>query len=144
MTALVDLHVHLLAGMDDGPRSQDDAVAMCRLSHAEGVRLSVALAHQNESWPAVSPDGIRAAAAGLARVAVAAGRANAILAAARTAGSWRVESGDPDRVALLLLLPQVELRPQGAVLISFVRKVPDADTFPRHIHPALAPPGFCA
>src|SRR5690242_3751841 len=60
------MHVHLLAGLDDGPRSLDDAVAMCRLSHAEGVRLSVALAHQNDSWPAVTPDRIREAAAGLA------------------------------------------------------------------------------
>jgi protein-tyrosine phosphatase len=60
------MHVHLLAGLDDGPRSVDDAVAMCRVNHAQGVRLSVALAHQNESWPAVTPDRIREAAAGLA------------------------------------------------------------------------------
>src|SRR6476661_1215220 len=66
MVPLTDIHVHLLAGLDDGPRSEDDAVAMCRLSHAEGVRLSVALAHQNDSWPGVTPDRIRAAAAGLA------------------------------------------------------------------------------
>jgi protein-tyrosine phosphatase len=64
--SLVDMHVHLLAGLDDGPRSLDDAVTMCRRSHAEGVRLSVALAHQNESWPGVTPDVIRAAAARLA------------------------------------------------------------------------------
>jgi len=63
---LVDMHVHLLAGLDDGPRSEDDAVAMCRASHAEGVRLSVALAHQNDQWPAVTPDRIRQAHAGLA------------------------------------------------------------------------------
>jgi protein-tyrosine phosphatase len=61
------MHVHLLAGLDDGPRSLDDAVQMCRLSHAEGVRLSVALAHQNESWPDVNPDTIRTATGGLAR-----------------------------------------------------------------------------
>lgn len=66
MAPLVDMHVHLLAGMDDGPRTADDAVCMCRLSHAEGVRFSVALAHQNESWPAVTPAGIRAATAALA------------------------------------------------------------------------------
>ena len=59
MVPLVDMHVHLLAGLDD-------AVAMCRRSHAEGVRLSVALAHQNESWPGVTPDRIRSATAGLA------------------------------------------------------------------------------
>ena len=39
MVPLVDMHVHLLAGLDDGPRSLDDAVQMCRLSHAQGVRL---------------------------------------------------------------------------------------------------------
>ena len=60
------MHVHLLAGLDDGPRSLDDAVRMCRASHAEGVRLSVALAHQNEAWPAVTPDRIRTATAELA------------------------------------------------------------------------------
>lgn len=66
MGPLVDMHVHLLAGLDDGPRSEADAVAMCRASHAEGVRLSVALAHQNDDWPAVTPDRIRQAAAALA------------------------------------------------------------------------------
>jgi protein-tyrosine phosphatase len=59
------MHVHLLAGLDDGPRSLDDAIRMCRMSHAQGVRLSVALAHQNEGWPNVTPDRIRAAAAEL-------------------------------------------------------------------------------
>ena len=66
MLPLTDMHVHLLAGLDDGPRSMDDAVRMCRLSHAEGVRLSVALAHQNEAWPGVTPGRIREAAAALA------------------------------------------------------------------------------
>src|SRR5947208_1294454 len=66
MLTLTDMHVHLLAGLDDGPRTMDDAVRMCRLSHAEGVRLSVALAHQNEAWPAVTPDRVRGAAAALA------------------------------------------------------------------------------
>src|SRR5262245_6977564 len=60
------MHVHLLAGLDDGPRSADDAVAMCRVSHAEGVRLSVALAHQNDQYPEVTPDRIREAHAILA------------------------------------------------------------------------------
>jgi protein-tyrosine phosphatase len=66
MVPITDMHVHLLAGLDDGPRSMDDAVRMCRLSHAEGVRLSVALAHQNESWPGVTPERIREASAALA------------------------------------------------------------------------------
>lgn len=62
MPPLVDMHVHLLGGLDDGPRDRAEAVAMCRLAHAEGVGWAAALAHQNEHHPAVTPDRIRAAA----------------------------------------------------------------------------------
>jgi protein-tyrosine phosphatase len=62
--ALADLHVHLLAGLDDGPRTWDDALAMCRIAVAEGTRHSVALAHQSDRWP-VEPGTIRAAVAEL-------------------------------------------------------------------------------
>jgi protein-tyrosine phosphatase len=64
MIAFTDLHVHLLAGLDDGPRTSEDAVAMCRLAAAEGVRAMAATAHQNERWP-VTPAAIRCATAGL-------------------------------------------------------------------------------
>jgi protein-tyrosine phosphatase len=63
---LADLHVHLLAGLDDGPRTWDDALAMCRLAVAEGVTHTVALAHQSERW-SNSPDAIREAVAELRR-----------------------------------------------------------------------------
>ncbi len=61
MMPMVDLHCHLLAGMDDGPRDDGDALAMCRLAYAEGIRMAAATAHQNESWPLVTPDRIRQA-----------------------------------------------------------------------------------
>lgn len=61
MIPLVDMHCHLLAGLDDGPRAQEEAVAMCRIAYAEGVRMVAATAHQNEQWNAVSPDRIRQA-----------------------------------------------------------------------------------
>jgi protein-tyrosine phosphatase len=59
---LVDAHVHLLAGLDDGPRDQDEAVEMCRLAADDGTRLAASLAHQSEQWPDVTPERIRAAA----------------------------------------------------------------------------------
>ncbi len=62
MLPLVDIHVHLLAGLDDGPRTPDDALAMCRRLCAEGAGMAAALAHQNERYPDVTPDVIRAAA----------------------------------------------------------------------------------
>jgi protein-tyrosine phosphatase len=61
MVPLVDMHCHLLAGMDDGPRTMEAALEMCALAHADGVRLMAAGAHQNERWSGVTPDGIRQA-----------------------------------------------------------------------------------
>lgn len=66
MIPLVDLHVHLLAGLDDGPRSEEDALQMCHDAYKEGVQLAAATAHQNETYPDVTPDIIRDRAARLA------------------------------------------------------------------------------
>jgi protein-tyrosine phosphatase len=60
------MHVHLLAGLDDGPKSQEEAIAMCRIACEEGVQMAAATAHQNEHWPLVTPDRIREAARRLA------------------------------------------------------------------------------
>lgn len=62
---LVDIHVHLLAGRDDGPRTDDDALAMCRMMAEQGVRHAAACAHQNDDWPDNSPAVIREATAKL-------------------------------------------------------------------------------
>jgi protein-tyrosine phosphatase len=61
MVPLVDIHCHLLAGLDDGPTTMDAAVQMCDLAFADGVRLIAAGAHQNERWKDVTPDRIRTA-----------------------------------------------------------------------------------
>jgi len=61
------LHCHLLAGLDDGPKSDEEALAMCRLAYEDGTRMSVALAHQNEHWPANTTARIREAVHGLAQ-----------------------------------------------------------------------------
>jgi protein-tyrosine phosphatase len=58
---LVDTHCHLLAGLDDGPRTEDEALAMCRMLLDEGVRHVCATAHQNDHFPDVTPDSIRQA-----------------------------------------------------------------------------------
>jgi protein-tyrosine phosphatase len=59
MIPLVDIHCHLLAGLDDGPRTEAEALEMCRQIWAEGVHLCAALAHQNAQYAAVTPDRIR-------------------------------------------------------------------------------------
>ncbi len=66
MIPFADTHVHLLAGLDDGPPTPDIALAMCRMLVAEGARHATALAHQNPDYPANDAARLRAAAAALA------------------------------------------------------------------------------
>lgn len=66
MIPLADTHCHLLAGLDDGPRTLDEAVEMCRIAWEEGTRVIAATAHMNEQWPGVTPERIRTATKELA------------------------------------------------------------------------------
>jgi protein-tyrosine phosphatase len=66
MLPLIDMHCHLLAGLDDGPGTDEEALAMCRLAYADGIRTAAATAHQNEEWAEVTPERIRSAAGRLA------------------------------------------------------------------------------
>ncbi|MDB5309995.1 MAG: ywqE [Gemmataceae bacterium] len=65
MTLLADTHVHLLAGLDDGPATEDVALAMCRMLVAEGAAHATALAHQNPGYPDNTPARMIATAAAL-------------------------------------------------------------------------------
>ena len=42
---MIDLHFHCLPGIDDGPASLEDAVALCRAAAEEGVESLVATPH---------------------------------------------------------------------------------------------------
>jgi protein-tyrosine phosphatase len=66
MIPLVDTHCHLLAGLDDGPQSDDEAFSMCEDALREGIQMVAALAHQNPHYPQVSPERIRTATSALA------------------------------------------------------------------------------
>ncbi len=74
MIPLIDMHCHLCAGLDDGPRTAEDALQMCRIAVEDGIRTSVALAHQNEQYPAVTPERIRTVVRALIESLDAAGK----------------------------------------------------------------------
>ncbi|HMO36444.1 MAG TPA: hypothetical protein PKA06_10410 [Gemmatales bacterium] len=61
MIPIADMHCHLLAGLDDGPRAQAEALEMCSMLAGQGVSSVHALAHQNEQYPEVTPERIREA-----------------------------------------------------------------------------------
>jgi protein-tyrosine phosphatase len=61
---VIDLHCHILPGLDDGPRKMGDAVKMAKAAVDAGVRTMVATPHVSETFPNRAED-IAAAAAGL-------------------------------------------------------------------------------
>ena len=59
---MIDLHCHILPGVDDGAVNLADAVAMCRLAAADGCTVMVATPHQRHaSFPAATREALHAA-----------------------------------------------------------------------------------
>ncbi len=49
--AMIDLHCHLLPGVDDGPGSLEDAALLARAQLAAGITESAATPHVGYNWP---------------------------------------------------------------------------------------------
>ncbi|MCA9766434.1 MAG: tyrosine protein phosphatase [Carnobacterium sp.] len=48
---MIDLHCHILPGIDDGAKTMDDSIAMARLAVAEGITHILATPHyKNNRW----------------------------------------------------------------------------------------------
>ncbi len=47
---MVDIHSHILPEVDDGPKSWDMSVAMCRAAAADGITHMVATPHANDRY----------------------------------------------------------------------------------------------
>lgn len=64
---MIDLHLHLLPGVDDGPETLAHALAMCRQAHTDGCVALVATPHQRrDEWHTDDPAPLAAALAELA------------------------------------------------------------------------------
>lgn len=48
---MIDLHTHILPGVDDGSRTPADALAMARAALADGIRVVAATPHVRDDWP---------------------------------------------------------------------------------------------
>ncbi len=58
---MIDLHMHVLPGVDDGPDQAPEAVAMCRAAAAAGCEVIVATPHQRHaSWENTDADRLAA------------------------------------------------------------------------------------
>lgn len=51
---MIDLHCHVLPGIDDGPDTLEESLELCRAAHAAGTRTIVATSHVSWDFPNVS------------------------------------------------------------------------------------------
>jgi len=64
---VIDLHLHLLPGVDDGPETFEQSLRMCRLAADDGCVALVATPHQRrDEWRTDDPEPLRARLAELA------------------------------------------------------------------------------
>lgn len=47
---MIDIHCHILPGVDDGPKSWDVSTEMCRMAAADGITHIVATPHSNDRY----------------------------------------------------------------------------------------------
>ena len=81
---MIDIHCHVLPGIDDGAEHFDEAVEMCRLAAADGCEVLFATPHQRHPyWPNLDADHLAALRAELT---------------ARAGVDLRIESGGEIRI----------------------------------------------
>ena len=100
-TGTIDLHCHLLPGLDDGARDVEDSVAMARQAQADGIRAICATPHIRADH-AVIPADLPAARARLAVALQRAGCSTAVLPGGEVAAARLDALDDRDLRSLTL------------------------------------------
>jgi protein-tyrosine phosphatase len=70
---VIDLHLHILPGVDDGPRTLEESVGLAHASVADGVRIAAATPHVRDDYPTTADQmeqGVAEVRAALADAAV--------------------------------------------------------------------------
>jgi protein-tyrosine phosphatase len=118
---VIDLHNHILAGIDDGPSKADESLRMCRMAVDDGIHCMVATPHSFNGDYVTAPDNILARVANL---------------------NLRLQSEDVP----LKILPGMEIRmvPEFVELLLGGRllSLNQGKYFLLEFHPAHVPAGF--
>ena len=98
---MIDLHSHVLPGVDDGPATLEESVAMLQAMEHEGVELVAATPHVREDYP-TSPSTIEAGIEELREALDASNVTVEVRTGAEIAVDWltRIESHDLARYGL--------------------------------------------
>jgi protein-tyrosine phosphatase len=67
MRPVIDLHAHVLPGIDDGPGGMEESVELARAAERDGVRTLALTPHLRDDYPAVVPEELSARRDELAR-----------------------------------------------------------------------------
>lgn len=98
---MIDLHCHLIPGLDDGPANMDETLELARAAVAGGTRTIVATPHIDHRW-GVQPAQIQPGVAAVREALDEAGIELDVLAGAEIALSRFVELRDEERNGLRL------------------------------------------
>jgi len=95
MRGFVDIHSHVLPGIDDGPRDLDAALEMARAAAEAGTQILVATPHLRSDFPSVVVDEIPERCRSLSAEVDAAGIIGLrIVSGAETSLVWALEASD--------------------------------------------------
>jgi protein-tyrosine phosphatase len=94
----VDIHVHLLPAIDDGPPDLDQAVAMARAAVESGITTMAVTPHLNPEFPKVNPIQLAGRCGHLRSVLEEEGIPLTLRSGGEVAVAWGIEAGDEQLV----------------------------------------------
>ena len=94
MPEVVDLHAHVLPGVDDGPASADESVELARRAAADGVTTLAATPHLRDDHPGVVPEELARRTAELGRLLDREGVGLALVPGGEVDLTWALDAGD--------------------------------------------------
>ncbi len=96
MTELVDIHTHLLPGIDDGPPTLEKAVEMVRAAWTAGARTLAATPHLRPDFPLVHTREIADRCEAMRSALAQAGIGAEIVSGAEVSVMWALEASDEE------------------------------------------------
>jgi protein-tyrosine phosphatase len=140
---VIDLHCHVLPGVDDGPDTLADSLDLCRAAVAAGTKTIVATPHVSWEWPGVTSQAVAEGAARVNEALLAEGIDLEVRTGAEIAMTRAGDLSDSELVALRLgggpyLLLECPISPAAAGFDTVAHALAD-----RGHHILLAHPERC-
>lgn len=100
LQVVIDLHAHVLPGIDDGPATVEEAIEVAAAAAREGVRVLAATPHVRPDHPDVRPAEVASHTSRIATACRTAGVAIELVPAGEADLAWALGAGDDDLAAV--------------------------------------------